>query len=349
MEKPDIRKIESSVLKSFLEKTGDKPFRTKQINEWLWKKGVRDFDSMKNLSSNLISELKKNFAFNVLRENEVLKSNDGTVKFSFKTHDHKITEGVLIPSGTRMTACISTQVGCPLGCSFCATGRLGFDRNLSHGEIFDQLSIIQEYSIKNNGQSLSNIVIMGMGEPMLNFDAVMKMINIITSSEYWGMSPKRITLSTVGLTKGIIALAEKNCGIELAVSLHCAIQEQREELIPIAFSNNLTSLTEALKYYHKKTNQRITLEYVLLKDVNDQMEHAIALAHFCKSFPVKVNIIEYNAVKEIDYKKSNKDTLSKFETFLTSKNILVNVRKSRGEDIAAACGQLATQYKNNLK
>lgn len=248
MIKKDIRKIDQHELLDFLLKQGEKPFRLKQINEWLWKKGVRDFDSMKNLSSKLLEELKKQFSINCLKTNEVMTSNDGTVKFSFLTSDNKLTEGVLIPSGNRRTACISTQVGCPLACGFCATGQSGFVRNLNFDEIFDELSIIQEYSNASDGVQLTNIVIMGMGEPMLNFDETLKMIEIITSPNYWGMSPKRITLSTVGIIKGIYAFADLNNGVELAISLHNAIQEQRLEIIPAAFANPLAQLSDALKY-----------------------------------------------------------------------------------------------------
>ncbi len=345
MNKKDIRKINDKELADFLLSVGEKTFRVKQINEWLWKKGIRDFDSMKNLPKKLIDEMKSKFSFEALKVGEVLKSTDGTVKFSFITIDKKITEGVLIPSGTRRTACISSQVGCPLACSFCATGQSGFERNLSFTEIFDEVSILQEYSIANDGTSLSNIVIMGMGEPMLNLEETIKMIDIVTSPNYWGMSPKRITLSTAGIIKGIYKLADLNMGVELAVSLHCAIQDQRLELMPAAFANPLGQLSDALKYYNKKTDQRITIEYVLLKNVNDKIEHAMALAQFCKSFPVKVNIIEYNAFSGLGFEKSTKDSLFKFEEFLSSKNIVVNVRKSRGEDIMAACGQLAAKNK----
>lgn len=342
MIKKNIRKIEDKELTAFLLSISEKPFRLKQINEWLWKKGVRDFDSMKNLPKNLTDKLKNQYCFENLNTDKILTSNDGTVKFSFLTHDKKLTEGVLIPSGSRRTACISTQVGCPLACSFCATGQSGFDRNLSFSEIFDELSIIQDHSIATDGNSLSNIVIMGMGEPMLNLEETLKMINIITSQNYWGMSPKRITLSTVGIIKGIYAFADVNNGVELAVSLHNAIQEQRLEIIPAAFANPIVQLSEALKYYYKKTGQRITIEYVLLKNVNDKIEHAEALAQFCKNFPVKVNIIEYNSTS-LSFKKSTSEALFIFEEFLKSKNIVVNVRKSRGEDIMAACGQLAAK------
>lgn len=346
MDRKNIRKIEDKELTAFLLDIGEKPYRLKQIHEWLWKKGVRDFDSMKNLPKKLIDELKNHFCFEELKAEQILVSSDGTVKFSFLTHDNKITEGVLIPSGSRRTACISTQVGCPLACSFCATGQSGFDRNLSFPEIFDELSIIKDYSIAVDGNSLSNIVIMGMGEPMLNLEATLKMIDTITSPNYWGMSPKRITLSTVGIIKGIYAFAEVNNGVELAVSLHNAIQEERLEIIPVAFANPIVQLSEALKYYYKKTGQRITIEYVLLKNVNDKIEHAEALAQFCKNFPVKVNIIEYNSTS-LRFKKSTNESLFIFEEFLKSKNIVVNVRKSRGEDIMAACGQLAAKNKKN--
>lgn len=341
MKKIDIRDLGIADLAKFIEKNGEKGFRVKQIHEWFWNKGARQFDDLKNIPKSLIDKLQEEFSFHALEIQEIQKSSDTTAKFSFISHDKKLTEGVLIPSLKRVTACISTQVGCPLGCSFCATGKLGFDRNLSAGEIFDQITLMQAYALENYQNPISNIVIMGMGEPMLNLEACSNAIQKLTSPLYKGMSPKRITLSTVGLCDGIYNLADKQLGIELAISLHSAIQSEREKLIPTAKLNPLSEITDALKYYHQKTNQRITIEYVLLKNVNDQAIHSRTLAEFCKSIPVKVNIIEFNPTEGIPYSKSDDKTRADFANYLESKNLIVNVRKSRGKDIAAACGQLA--------
>jgi 23S rRNA (adenine2503-C2)-methyltransferase len=343
----DIRETELSVLTNFIISTGDKAFRAKQIQEWIWKKGARSFAELKNIPKSLIEHLQKEYEFRALEISEIQESGDGTAKFSFISSDKKLTEGVLIPSKKRVTACISTQVGCPLRCQFCATGKLGFDRNLSAGEIFDQITLMSEYSNRHFQTAISNIVIMGMGEPFLNFEACSRFIKNLTSPEFKGMSPKRITLSSVGLCDGIYALADLQSGVEFALSLHCAVQTERELLIPVAKTNTLQDITKALKYYHQKTEQRITIEYVLLKDVNDQIKHAQALADFCKSIPVKINIIEFNPTEDISFSKSDEKTVLKFVEFLESKNLIVNVRKSRGKDIAAACGQLAGITKNN--
>lgn len=341
MKKIDIRNLGIEDLTKFIEKNGDKAFRAKQIHEWFWNKGAPSFDALKNIPKSLIEKLIENFSFPVLEIHEIQKSTDGTAKFTFISEDKKLTEGVLIPSLKRVTACISTQVGCPLGCKFCATGQLGFDRNLSAGEIFDQITLMQSYALETYENPISNIVIMGMGEPLLNLDACTDAIQKLISPIYKGMSPKRITLSTVGLCDGIYTLADMQLGIELAISLHSAIQSERERLIPAAKLNPLSEITDALKYYHQKTDQRVTIEYVLLKDVNDQAIHSRTLAEFCKSIPVKINIIEFNPTAGIPYSKSDDKVRAEFAAFLESKNLIVNVRKSRGKDIAAACGQLA--------
>jgi 23S rRNA (adenine2503-C2)-methyltransferase len=337
----DIREADLGTLTDFITSNGEKAFRAKQIQEWIWKKGVRKFAELKNIPKTLQESLEKEFEFSALDTYEIHKSVDGTAKFTFVSNDQKYTEGVLIPRKTRVTACISTQIGCPLRCGFCATGKLGFDRNLSVGEIFDQITLMSAYSLDNYQSSISNIVIMGMGEPFLNFEACSGFIKKLTSPEFKGMSPKRITLSSVGLCDGIYALADRQLGVEFALSLHCAIQSERELIIPVAKNNTLDEITKALKYYHQKTDQRITIEYVLLKEINDQIKHAQALSEFCKSFPVKINIIEYNPTEDIPFSKSDERNSIKFVEYLESKNLIVNVRKSRGKDIGAACGQLA--------
>ncbi len=339
----DIRTLSLYEITEFVELIGEKKFRAKQIWEWLWKKSIRSFDLMTSLSVDLREKLKESFTFETITINSQHISTDKTVKFSFKLADENLIEGVLIPSGDRVTACISTQAGCPLKCEFCATGQYGFKRNLTAGEIFDQVALINEYSQKINHKNLTNIVIMGMGEPLLNTNAVVTAIRHLTSPLEIGMSPSRITLSTAGIVSEIYKFADMKTGVNLAISLHSAIQSVRESIMPIAKTNKIPELIKALKYYHEVTNDRITFEYLLLDNINDNKKDAQALANFCKNFPVKINIIEYNEVSELPYKRSSAEIKEDMITFLEDLNIVVQVRRSRGVDIAAACGQLANQ------
>jgi len=341
--KRDIRDLTKSELIEAIVGLGEKAFRAKQIWEWIWKKGARSFDEMTILPASLRISLSEKYLFNVISLDTMLKSEDKTTKLCFELFDGQKIEGVLIPSSSRTTACISTQSGCPLGCKFCATGQYGFQRNLSAGEIFDQVIILNDLSITQFQKPLSNIVIMGMGEPFLNYEAVMGAIEKITSPELLGMSPKRITLSTSGLVPEIMRFADEDCGVQLAISLHSANQLFRESIMPIAKKYPLADLVKALKYYHEKTSERITLEYLLMEDVNDTLNDAQELAAFCKNFPVKINLIQYNEVEGIPYKKPSPEIVADFGSFLENKNLIVNIRRSRGTDIAAACGQLANK------
>jgi len=341
--KRDIRDLTKSELVEAIVGLQEKPFRAKQIWEWLWKKGARSFEEMSTLPVSLRQALADQFLFQVISLETLLKSEDKTMKLGFELVDGQKIEGVLIPSSSRTTACISTQSGCPLGCKFCATGKFGFKRNLSVGEIFDEVMILNDLSINQFQKPLSNIVIMGMGEPFLNYDAVMGAIEKITSPELLGMSPKRITLSTSGLVPEIMRFADANCGVQLAISLHSANQQFRESIMPIAKKHPLAELVKALRYYHEKTSERITLEYLLMEDINDTLDDAQELAAFCKNFPVKINLIQFNEVEGIPYKKPAPEIVSEFGSFLENKNLIVNIRRSRGTDIAAACGQLANK------
>lgn len=325
---------------------GEKSFRAKQIWEWLWKKGARNFDEMSSLSQSLRTQLAEKFEFRTIFLDVETKSEDRTAKIRFSLVDDLKIEGVVIPSSSRTTACISTQAGCPLDCAFCATGKSGFQRNLTVGEIFDQISILNNYSIHHFKRPLSNIVIMGMGEPFLNSNAVMSAIQKVTSPEGMGMSPKRITLSTSGVVPGIMEFAALNNGVQLAISLHSANQKNREALMPIAKKYPLSELIKALQYYHNATDERITIEYLLMDEVNDTLDDARELANFCKNFPVKVNLIQYNEVPGLPFKKPSAETVAGFGSYLENKNLIVNIRRSRGEDIAAACGQLANADKS---
>jgi len=344
-EKQNIRALNKSELKEFLVLKGEKPFRASQIYNWMWKKDVREFSEMRNLPKPLIETLSKNFVIHKLTVDDAQKSSDGTVKSAFRLYDGNVVEGVLIPSKHRTTACISTQVGCSLSCTFCATGKLGRVRNLSADEIYDQVVEITKQSKKDYQKILSNIVYMGMGEPLLNYSETLRSIEMITSEEGLGMSPRRITVSTAGIAKMIKKLGDDEVKFNLALSLHAASDAKRSAIMEINKENSLESLSEALRYFHDKTGSRITIEYILFRDFNDSLDDASQLARFCRAFPVKVNLIEYNPVDGVAFKKSLPESTDEFAKFLEEKNMIVNVRRSRGKDIDAACGQLANKNK----
>ena len=336
----DIRETPPEKLLEFLQSLNEKSFRAKQLHDWLWKKNVASFDEMYNIPQNLKEKLKHHFSFLQTKIEKEVVSSDKTIKFLFHLFDDEQIEGVLIPSQSRVTACVSSQVGCSLKCSFCATGTLGFRRQLRFWEIIDQYVLMNRHAVITFGTPISNIVFMGMGEPLLNYDHVLKAIEILTSPHGNALSPSRITLSTVGINAGIRKLAEDGFMANLAVSLHVADDDKRSQIIPVNQSNSLPELQEALRFYREKTNQRITIEYVLLHNINDSLEDAEKLCRFCKAFPVKINIIEYNAT-DTQFQASAPEKKTCFVSYLESKNLIVNVRQSRGKDIAAACGQLA--------
>ncbi|MDR1879052.1 MAG: 23S rRNA (adenine(2503)-C(2))-methyltransferase RlmN, partial [Bacteroidales bacterium] len=341
----DIRELTQEELTTFVKEKHEAAFRAKQINEWLWKKNAADFEAMYTVPVALRKEMADCFTLSKMSIASYEQSRDGSLKYALRLHDNHCIEMVLIPSGKRVTVCISLQVGCPLACAFCATGAMGFVRNLEMYELYEQVILANELAQQKYNSGLSNIVLMGMGEPLLNFENVCSAIILITSAQGMAMSPYRITLSTAGIASEIIRLADRKTGVGLAVSLHSAIDSQRKRLMPIADANPLYLLSQALVYFHKQTNQRITIEYMLLADFNDSIQDAQALALFCKSFPVKINIIEYNQTGRPQFKRTSKERMEAFTAFLQSKNMLVQVRRSCGQDIDAACGQLA--IKNN--
>lgn len=343
--KTDILSLSLNDLKDFLTKNNEKPFRAKQVYEWIWQKHVTNIDEMTSISKSLRELLKAHFYFQSVKTDDLQVSKDKTIKAIFKLIDDALIEGVLIPTENRATACISSQVGCNLGCEFCATGNMGLKRNLTAGEIFHQVVEIMKLAREKYNLSLTNIVLMGMGEPLLNYDNVLKAINQITSEEGLGMSPQRITLSTVGLPRMIKKLADDQVKFNLAVSLHSANNKKRSEFMPVNQRNSLDDLRDALVYFNEKTGQRITFEYLLMDGINDSLKDAQEFAEYCKSFPVKINIIEYNATSDKRFNKSSNETFNQFVTFLKGKNLVVNVRRSRGQDIDAACGQLAGRKK----
>jgi 23S rRNA (adenine2503-C2)-methyltransferase len=342
-EKKNIRNVDLAELTVALESIGEKKFRAKQVHEWIWKKGIRSFDEMKNISKPVVEFLSEHYFLDVLRISDQQKSKDGTIKCAFTTYDGHITEGVLIPTTNRITACISSQVGCSLACKFCATGRLKLMRNLGPGEIYDQVMLLTRLSEEHFGQHLSNIVFMGMGEPLLNYKNMMEGIEMITSENGLNISPKRITVSTAGIAKMIKKLGDDEVKFNLALSLHAANDQKRSEIMEINDSNNLESLAEALKYFHEKTDARITFEYIIFKDFNDALQDARELADFSKNVPVKINIIEYNPIDDGEFSQADPQKVNAFASFLESLNMVVNVRRSRGKDIDAACGQLANK------
>ncbi len=342
----NIKTTSKSEIEDYIKSINEKPFRAKQIYEWIWNKNAQSFDDMTNISKSLRSKLIEKYFFQSVFIHSFQKSKDRTIKYAFELHDKLLIEGVLIPSKSRITACISSQVGCGLNCGFCATGKMGFTRNLTAAEIYEHTFILNQESEKEFDRKLTNIVIMGMGEPLQNYENVLAAINKITTKVGLAMSPQRITLSTAGIVHKIRKLGDDNIKFNLAVSLHTANEEKRTKIMPVNKSNNLFNLTEALKYYHSKTNNRITIEYLLLKNINDALKDAEELATFCKNFPVKINLIQYNETdKDSIYKKSLQLNFDRFKEYLEKLNIIVNTRKSRGDDIKAACGQLISTNK----
>lgn len=342
-DKKDIRALSKQQLQDFFEGIGDKPFRGTQVYEWLWSKGAHGFDEMTNISKETRAHLDANFVINHIKVDHLQKSSDGTIKNAVRLHDDLIVESVLIPTKKRTTACVSSQVGCSLDCSFCATARLKRMRNLNPDEIYDQVVAIDRESRLYHDRPLSNIVFMGMGEPLMNYKNVLEAIEKITSDEGLGMSPKRITVSTSGVPKMIKKLADDEVKFHLAVSLHSAIQETREQIMPFAKNFTLPDLRESLEYWYSKTNRKITYEYIVWKDINDKREDIEALITFCKYVPCKVNLIEYNPIDDGNFQQASSEIIQKYIDGLERNRIPVTVRRSRGKDIDAACGQLANK------
>jgi 23S rRNA (adenine2503-C2)-methyltransferase len=343
MEK-NIRTFHPSGLKDIMIKAGHKAFHAKQIYEWLWKKDVNHFDEMTNLSEKLRNELSREYYIGKLEEDLVQRSQDGTIKIRFRLEDDQLIEGVLIPSGNRMTACISSQAGCALNCSFCATGKAGFTRDLAFWEIVMQVKLINKIALNEYGNHLSNIVYMGMGEPFMNYDEVLKSLQLITAENGLAMSPYRITVSSVGIPERILDLGRDMPNVHFALSLHAADDDLRSSLIPVNNKFNLDDIKEALIEYHNTTSNRFSIEYLLIRNVNDTVDDAKRLADWCKSFPVKVNLIPYNSGGSKNYQSSV--NVNAFFDELERRNMVVNIRRSRGEDIDAACGQLAAKANN---
>jgi len=341
--KTDIRSLDLSQLQQHFKEMSEPAYRAKQVYQWLWEKSARSFEEMSNVSKELRKKLDENYAINVVAVNNSQFSNDHTIKSSFRLYDGNIVEGVLIPMEERMTACVSSQVGCSLTCKFCATGYMDRKRNLNADEIYDQVVLIDQQAKQNYKAPLTNIVYMGMGEPLLNYANVMKSIERITAPDGLNMSYKRITVSTAGIAKMIRKLGDDGAKFNLALSLHAADDKKRNEIMPITEHNSLKALAEALKYYFAKTKNPVTYEYIVFNGFNDEIQDAMDLAKFCKHVPCKVNLIEYNPIQFADFINAEGDKIDAFSNYLKNQGVNTNIRRSRGKDIDAACGQLAVK------
>ena len=343
-ENDDIRSISFDKLNDFIQKNNFPSYRSNQIFNWINKSTLRSFDDMTNIPKSLVKLLKENFVINITNILSKQVSNDSTIKFAIKLHDNLVVEAVLIPSGKRVTACVSSQVGCSLDCEFCATSKLLRMRNLHSYEIFDQIMILNSQSLKNYSLPISNIVFMGMGEPLLNYKNVIESIKLITSEDGIKISNKKITLSTSGISKMIIKMSDDNIKFNLAVSLHSAVEETRNMIMPFSKSFPLDKLINSLDYWYKKTKRKVTFEYLIWKGINDDLEHIEALVKICKRIPSKVNLIEYNSIDSPTFKKADDFWVDNYLKILKKNKIPVSVRRSRGKDIDAACGQLANKH-----
>ncbi len=344
MSKPNIRNFSKEEIGEYLESIGEKKFRLQQIWEWLWQKHAFDFKSMSNLSKELRTSLEEKFTLPSLSVDTKQVSEDGTVKSRFKTHDGFKVEGVLIPTVERLTACVSSQIGCSLSCKFCATGFMERERNLSFDEIYDEVVLLNQQALGTYNKKLTNIVFMGMGEPLLNYKNVLKAIEKITSPEGLAMGSRRITVSTAGVSKMIRQLGDDQVKFKLALSLHAPNDRKRNEIMPINETNDLKSLIDALNYFYKQTKSEITLEYILFDNFNDSLEDAAELVKVYRQVPADlVNIIEYNPIEFARFKKPTEEKTEAFMQFLDKNRVNARLRKSRGKDIDAACGQLANK------
>ena len=342
--KKNIRHLSLSELEQYFETINEKKFRAKQVYEWLWLKQARSFNDMTNLSKELRTSLSENFSLPSLNIDALQNSSDGTVKSRFRTSDGHLVEGVLIPTETRLTACVSSQIGCSLSCKFCATGYMDRKRNLDFDEIYDEVALINQQSERIYGKKLSNIVFMGMGEPLLNYKNVTRAIDRISAPDGLGMSPRRITVSTAGVAKMIRQLGDDNVKFKLALSLHAANDKKRNEIMPINETNNIKALVDALNHYYKQTHNRVTLEYILFKNFNDSLKDADELIRIYRQTAADlVNIIEYNPIDAATFMKPEANVVEQFMNYLEKNRVNARLRRSRGKDIDAACGQLANK------
>jgi 23S rRNA (adenine2503-C2)-methyltransferase len=349
-EKPNIRTLSREEITEYLKELGEPKFRAAQVYEWLWQQHAFSFSDMTNLSKGLRTKLAEDFSFPSLQIETTQHSADGTIKNRFRTFDNHFVEGVLIPTTDRRTACVSSQIGCSLSCKFCATGYMKRERNLNFDEIYDQVVLLNQQSENAHEKKLSNIVFMGMGEPLLNYRNVLKAIERITSPEGLGMSPRRITVSTAGVSKMIRQLGDDKVKFKLALSLHAANDAKRHEIMPINDTNNIKSLIDALSYFYKQTGNEITFEYILFRDFNDSLKDANELVKIYRQVPADlINIIEYNPIEKALFSKPEETVVAEFMQYLEKNKVNARLRKSRGKDIDAACGQLANKPEHNVQ
>lgn len=340
----NIRHLSLSELEHYFKSIGEASFRARQVHEWLWQKQAPSFEAMTNLSKELRDRLSSEFSFPSLRVDATQFSADGTIKSRFRTYDGHLVEGVLIPTDERKTACVSSQIGCSLSCKFCATGFMERKRNLEYDEIFDEVALLNRQSETSFGKKLSNIVFMGMGEPLLNYKNVLRAVDRISAADGLGMSPKRITVSTAGVAKMIRQLGDDRVKFKLALSLHAANDLKRNKIMPVNETNNIKALVDALNYFYKMTGNEITLEYILFKDLNDSPRDADDLVKVFRQIPADlVNIIEYNPIDKAQFSKPDEAATQKFMQYLEAHRVNARLRRSRGKDIDAACGQLANK------
>lgn len=338
---PNIRHLSYPELEGWILENGEKKFRAKQVYEWIWQKHARGFDDMTNISKAFREQLKNYFSFPALTLNEIQASQDGTLKYKFETFDHHFIEGVIIPTEDRKTACISSQIGCSLSCKFCATGTMSRKRNLRFDEIVDQVTLMNAESEKHFDKRLSNIVFMGMGEPLLNYRNVLKAVERITAEDGLFMSPRRITVSTAGIAKQIKQLGDDQVRFKLALSLHAANDKKRSAIMTINDTNDIKSLVDALNYFYQKTGNEITFEYILFRNFNDSLKDADELIKLYRQVPADlVNIIEYNPIDGSSFMKPVEEVTQQFIAYLERHRVNARLRRSRGKDIDAACGQL---------
>jgi len=343
-DKQNIRHLSLPALQEYFKTIGEKPFRAKQVHEWLWQKHAGSFEAMTNLSKQLRASLEEHFTLPALKVDHTQHSNDGTIKNRFRLHDGHLVEGVLIPTENRQTACVSSQVGCSLSCKFCATGYMDRKRNLDFDEIYDEVALLNQQSLEASGKKLTNIVYMGMGEPLLNYKNVLQSIERITAEDGLAMSPKRITVSTAGVAKMIRQLGDDKVRFNLALSLHAANDKKRSEIMPINDTNSLKVLVEALNYFYKATQNQISFEYILFKDFNDSLKDADELIKIYRQVPADlINIIEYNPIDNARFQKPDEAVAEQFMAYLAKNRVNARLRRSRGKDIDAACGQLANK------
>ncbi len=345
----DLKAFTVNRFRRFVEELGEPAYRADQLIQWIYAKGVTSFDEMTNLPAGLREQLGKRASIDAPEIDQIQTASDGTSKLAIRLRSGNRVESVLIPDpaedggAQRVTVCVSSQVGCAMGCMFCATGLMGFHQNLTPGEIYDQVRLAGNVAVKHFGRGISNIVFMGMGEPLLNYEAVLSAVDFLVHPLGMGMSPRRVTVSTVGLARRIRQLADNETKFRLAVSLHAPTDAQRSAIMPVnrAAQTDLRALREALRYYHLRLDRPVTYEYCLFKGMNDRMEDARQLVKIARWIPSKVNLLSYNPVEGLPFQRTSERQLNAFASVLAEAGIRVTVRKSRGRDIDAACGQLA--------